>query len=402
MPKYHYNATTQSGLKKEGTLIAASLDSAKDKLKEDHLIIISLLEEKKFITHFWEKPALSFQEKMLFTRHMATMIKTGVTITESLEIIANQTKNKNNKKMFETILDMLRNGQNFSKSLKSFDYIFSEIFINMVATGEESGNLEEVFERLSVQMEKEYEIRRKVVAAFIYPAIIMGLTMIITIGIVVFIMPRVTKIFQSFKMDLPAITQALISFSDFLTKKPFIALAVFGGSITFLITVFRLKQLKPFWHMLILHTPFFGKIIVYSNLARFSRTMNSLLQSGVPVVKALKTIGGMIGNHSYSKKINEAVNKVQHGARLGESLEGDENLFPELITKMIIIGEKTGNLEVTMERLADLYERNVDAISRNLSTMLEPILLIFMAGLVGSIVLAIILPIYQLPSLLKQ
>ena len=402
MPKYLYTATTQSGIKKEGSLIAASLDAAKEKLKEEDFIIISLEVEKKFVTHFWERPSLSFQEKTLFTRHMATMLKTGITISEALEIIANQTKSKNNRRMFETILDMLKSGQSFSKSLKHYDYVFPAIFINMIETGEESGNLEDIFDRLSLQMEKEYEIRKKVVAAFIYPAIIMGLTLIVTIGIIVFIMPRVTKIFQSFKVELPAITRALIAFSDFLTKKPFLATGIFVGIIALFMVIFRLKQLKPFWHTIIFHIPFFGNIIVYSNLARFSRTMNSLLQSGVPVVKAMKTTGKMIDNRIFQKKITEAVAKVEQGAKLGESLEGDEKLFPELITKMIVIGEKTGNLEVTMERLADLYEKNVDAISRNLSVVLEPLLLIFMAGIVGSIVLAIILPIYQLPSLLKQ
>lgn len=402
MPKYHYVVTTQAGVKKEGTLVASNVNAAREKIKNDDLIIISITEEKTFITRFWERPSLSFQDKMLFTKHMATMTRTGVTITEALEIIANQTKKKNNRKMFESILEMVRSGQSFSKSLQAFDYIFPEIFVNMIATGEESGNLEDIFERLSLQLEKEYEIRKKVVAAFIYPSILMGMTILITLGIVIFIMPKITNIFKSFDVQLPLITRTLIAFSDFLTEKPLLSTLIFGGLIGFFIVIFKLKQLKPFWNGLILKIPFFGKIVIYANLARISRTMNSLLQSGMPVAKGLKTTARMIENRTYKKKLREALAKVEQGAKLGESLVGNEKLFPELITKMIFIGEKTGNLELTMQRLADLYESSLDSLTKNLSVILEPILLLFMAGLVGSIVLAIILPIYQLPSLLQR
>jgi len=402
MPKYNYSLINQSGIKTQGTIFATDIEGAREKLNRENKIIISITENKKLGNYFWQRPSLGFEDKMMFTKHMSTMLKVGITIHEALDILISQTKEKNNRKMYENILEMVKSGQTLSKSLKEYDYIFPEIFINMIATGEESGNLEKVLEYLDLQMEKEYEIRKKVVSAFIYPIIILGLTLIITIGIIIFIMPRITKIFSSFNVELPFITNALIEFSDFVVNKPFIALAIVGGSISFITIIFKLKMLKPFWHRIFINLPVFGKILIYSNIARICRTLHSLLQSGVPIIRALDITGNMVSNSLYKSMIHDARDKVEQGAQLGESLEGNEKIFPQMVTKMLYIGEKTGSMEMTTERLAELYEHNVDGITRNLSVLLEPLLLIFMAVMVGGIALAIILPIYQLPNLLHK
>jgi type IV pilus assembly protein PilC len=401
MPKYDYVLSDQSGFRTKGSILAGDIDMAKSKLSEDGNIIISIIENKKMTTYFWQRPSLKFQDKIMFVKHMATMLQVGITVAESLEILIDQTKEKNNRKMYENILDMVKTGQTLSNSLRAYDYIFPEILVNMIATGEESGNLEQVMEYLDIQMEKEYETRKKVVAAFIYPSIILGLTLTIAFGIVIFIMPRISDIFSSFSVELPFITRFLIGFSNFMVDRPLVTLfgAFFLGA--FLIFIFKVKYLKTFWHHVFIHLPVFGKILIYSNLARFARTLNSLLQSGVPMVKSLEITATMIGNSIYKNRLLTAKDKVEQGAKLGESLEGDEKLFPQIATKMLFIGEETGGLELTSKKLADLYEREVDNITKNISTLLEPILLIFMAALVGGIAMAIILPIYQLPNLLN-
>ena len=160
--------------------------------------------------------------------------------------------------------------------------------------------------------------------------------------------------------------------------------------------------MKPFWHRVVIYLPVFGKLLVYANLARFARTMSSLLQSGLPVVKALDITGNMLDNHLYKNALKEAAFKVDKGGKIGDSLEGNPRLFPPIATKMIYSGEKTGSLNVTTESLATLYEREVDTITRNLTVLLEPFLLVFMAALIGGIALAIVLPIYQLPSLISK
>lgn len=402
MPKYSYVLVSESGVKSKGIIIAPNLQTAQRKLKSRNEIIVSIIEEKNLVNHFWEKPRLSFQGKVLFTKNLTTMIQVGITLTESFRIIINQTKERNIKKMYQNVLEMLETGQSLSKSLRPYEYIFGEVFINMIATGEKSGNLEKVLKYLDIQLEKEYEVRKKVTSAFIYPAIILGLTLIITLGIVLFIMPKITKIFKSFDIQLPLITRVLIAINEFVLNKPLIA--IFGAImvIAFFVFIFSVKKLKPFWQKIILYFPVFNKIIIYSNLARFCRTLNSLIQSGIPLTRALGISGKMSGNIYYQRLIKQAKEKVETGGSLGKSLEGHERLFPEIATKMIEIGEKTGSLEVTTQKLAVLYEDNVDAITRNLSILLEPMLLVFMAVMVGGIALSIVLPIYQLPSLLNK
>lgn len=402
MPKYNYIIIDEKGSKNSGLLYAPNKSVAAEKLNKKNSILISLNEEKKSKVYFWQKPSLNFEEKMLFVKNLSTMIKVGITVTEALKIIIDQTRKNSQREMFENITEMINSGQTLSKSLKNYSYIFSDLFINMIATGEKSGNLEQVLERLDIQLDKENEIRKKVFSAFIYPGIILSMTLLITLGIMIFIMPKITKIFKSFDAQLPLLTRTIIGFSDFLINKPLLATSGFMAIILFFRTIFTLKSLKPFWHRVVLYIPVFGKLLVYANLARFSRTLNSLLQSGIPITEALAVTSKMLDNSLYQKAITDALEKVKQGAKLGESLEGNEKLFTQLSTKMLLIGEKTGSLEVTTDRLADLYEHNVDNITKNLSVMLEPILLVFMAGLVGSIVLSIILPIYQLPNLIQR
>lgn len=402
MPKYQYTLSSQSGIRTEGTLFAPNLEAAQNKLKRKNKFIISVIEVKKKYVWFWQRPGLSFQDKMMFVKHLGTMIGVGIPIAEALEIIMNQADKANNKRMYKNILDMVRSGQSLGKSLEEYGNIFSEVFINMISTGEKSGQLEETLKYLDLQLEKEYELRKKVISAFIYPAVILGVTLLIAIGIVIFIMPRIIKIFDRFQVTLPAITRGLISFSTFIIEKPLYTIAIILAVIAFLVTIFRVKILKPFWNRLAIYVPIFGKILIFANLARFSRTMNSLLASGIPVTKSLEITGKMIGNALYKQSINQAHEKVQQGAKLGESLSTNAKIFPPLATKMLEIGEKTGSLELTTANLAKLYEHNVENITKNLAVLLEPVLLVLMAVLVGGIAISIILPIYQLPSLLKQ
>lgn len=402
MKKFSYVVSNEKGVRQKGTLSASSEDAATRNLRKEYDIIISITEKKRKPLTIFGAPSLSFEEKMMFTKHMSTMIKVGITITEALEIMLSQTARKNNRKMYEALIEMVKSGQSLAKSLQKYPKIFPEIFVNMIATGEEAGNLEQVLEYLDVQLEKEYELRRKVISAFIYPGVIISVTLILTLGIVIFVMPKITKIFTSFDVVLPLPTRMLMGFSAFITQKPLIAVGLTIGMIAFIITLFKLKALKPVWHTVFLRIPVFGKILIYSNLARFSRTINSLLQSGVPVTKALDITGNMLGNHIYKKAIKSARDKVDQGGKMSEALEGNGKLFPPLATHMLYIGESTGNMETTTDHLAQLYERNVDSITKNLSVLLEPMLLVFMGVLIGGIAVSIILPIYQLPNLIGQ
>ncbi len=402
MAKYKYVVSNRSGVKKEGTLYANNVDNARKKLSEDYPIIISVTEASSGKPKFWQKPSLSMQDKLLFTKHMYTMIKVGITVTEAIKILIGQTLRPSLRQMYESILEMVYSGQSLSQSLRQYEDVFDELYVNILETGEKTGSLEQSFHNLDVQLEKDYELRKKVISAFIYPAIIIVLTVVITFGIIFFIMPKITKIFTSFDIDLPFITQFLIDFSNFIIEKPLLTILIMVGTATALVGIFKLKFLKPFWQRFFIVIPVFGRVIIYSNLARFNRAMHTLLGSGVNIGEALSIASKVTNNVLYKRAIEEARQKVEQGGKLGESLEDKPFIFPPLTTKTLSIGEKTGSLDSTTGHLAKMYEHNVEAITRNLSVLLEPILLIFMAAMVGTIVLAIILPIYQLPNLISQ
>ncbi len=402
MRRFKYVISDQNGTTKKGSMNASSQQDIAEELREKGYVIISITEESKVREYFWQRPKLSFVDKMTFTKHLATMLKVGMTITEAIQILKDQTTKKNNKRMFDNILTMIQSGQTLSKSLKTYSNIFSDVFINMIAVGEESGTLEKTLGYLDQQLEKDYTLRKRVTSAFVYPAFIVSITLILTAGIVVFVLPKIADIFTSFDVVLPLPTRILIGTSNFVTGHPLITilLLIITGSIaTFML---RTKHLKRIRDRIFLILPIFGKLIKYINLSRFARILNSLLQAGVPITKSLKITEQMITSKPYKEAIDKAAQMIEKGGTIGEAFSGNEKIFPLLVTKMLFVGEKTGSLESTTEHLASMYEKNVEHMTKNLSVLLEPILLIFMGMLVGGVAISVILPIYQLPNLISS
>lgn len=405
MPKYRYILKDENGKKREGVIFSVNHDTATEQIKEirqpgEFIISVFELQKKKFWA--FGGPSLKIQDKMLFIRSLATMFKVGITLIESMEIITDQAKSPIIKKMYEDIQNMIRSGQTLSKSLAKYNKVFSEITINMIATGEENGNLDEVLDYISEQLEKEYELRKKVVSALVYPVVILSVTLLMAIGIVVFVMPKITRIFSTFKVDLPLPTQLLINITNLLTQQTVWVLLVTGAFIVTMVILLRLDNLKPFWHEVYLKFPVIGKILISANIARFSRTFNSLLRTGTPITKCMQVLEKVFTNVVYKKALQRAAAIIEHGGKIGEALGENEKLFPQMVSKMIFIGEKTGSLIITTEHIARMYEMDVDNKTKNLSTLMEPLLLVFMATLVGGIAMSIILPIYQLPNMIHR
>jgi len=402
MAKFKYVISNQQGVIQKGIIYAPDEKEAATKIMNEGNVVISLIEESKKKEWFWEKPHLSLVEKMTFTNHMETMMQVGITVTEAVDIIKNQMTKPKNQKMFDNILNMLKSGQSLSKALNKYNYIFSDVFVNMIAIGEESGTLEKTFGYINLQLEKDYELRKRVVSAFVYPAFIVSLTLMLTIGVVVFILPKITKIFESFDVVLPLPTRVMIGISKFATETPLLALISVGGVVGILYFLITTKYLKTIRDKFILHIPIFGKLAKDINLARFSRILNSLLQAGVPITKALEITSNMLTSKPYKEAVMKAMQMVDKGGTLGEAFSNNEKLFPSLVTKMLAVGEKTGSIETTTDHLAKMYEQSVDNITKNLSVLLEPILLVFMGALVGSVAVSVIMPIYQLPNMLSK
>ncbi|MDP2643007.1 MAG: type II secretion system F family protein [Candidatus Peregrinibacteria bacterium] len=399
MPKFEYVLTTNGGKHEDGELFAQDRETAIRKLQTADKIILSCNEITKGKHEwFWEKPSLSSEDLLMFTKYLAAMITAGITIAEAFDIIISQTKDTGSKKMFENITMAMRNGQTMSKSLALYPNVFSEIYVNMIGIGEESGTLEQALNGLEVQLEKDADLRSKIKAAFIYPIIILIVTLLMAFGIVIFIMPKVMKIFTTFKVDLPLPTRMLI----WGTNNVWLILATTIVAIIVIIFLFKFKFIKKLWNKLALHFPIFGNILIKTYLARFSRTIHSLLQSGIVMTKALQIASETIGSETYKDIIIESKQKVEQGGSLSSSLESHPKYFPTIMAKMLMVGEKTGSMEKAVSHLANLYEKEVDNITKNLSVLLEPLLLIFMATIVGGLAISIIMPIYQLPNLISK
>lgn len=403
--QFQYTVSTKSGEIKNGVMEAIDKQSLIDKLKAKDLLVLSVIEKKRGvglanIEISWGR--ISGLDRLLFAKHLATMIKSGLSLTESLEIAIDQASSSKMKKTLKDVLASVNNGKSLSSSLSRHPKVFSPVFINMVNVGEKGGTLSENLEYLSVQLEKDYDLKRKVKGAMLYPIIVISATVILGVALAIFILPRLVKLFTSLKMELPITTRVFLAVANFLVSY---GLYLLVGLIILAILIrilVKAKWSKPFFHRLYLKLPVVKKLSHQINLARFSRILGTLLKSGVPIIESLEITATTLGNSVYQRKIEEATQGVKKGKSLASTLLPQEKYFPKIVSHMISVGEKSGNLEEILFYLARFYEDEVDNATRNLSTTLEPILLIFIGVAIGFIGVAIISPIYQISGSLKR
>ena len=339
---------------------------------------------------------ISHLDKLLFTKHLAMMIKAGLPLREGVATIQEQTRSRKFKRILNDIIKRLDNGESLAKSLTRHGKAFSGLFINMIEIGEKSGSLEKNLEYLAEQLEKSYNIKRKVMAAMIYPAVILFSTFILGAGLAIFILPKLIPLFKSLRVTLPLSTRILLLITELIQNY---GLFIFLGIIVFLILAFllsRLKLIKFINYQVLLKIPIAGKASKNLNLSLFSRTLGILIKSGISIVEALDISADTLGNLIYKREVKRVSLKVQNGKQISTYLKTKSKLFPATFSRMIMVGEKTGNLEESLIYLADFYEKEVDNTTQKLSTILEPVLLIIIGFIVGFIAISIITPIYQI------
>jgi len=335
-------------------------------------------------------------EKIMFTKHMSMMVKSGMSEIESIQLIRSQVKSRGFKIVLNDVIQGLENGQFLSATLSPYERVFGKLFINIISLGEVSGTLSENLGFLSSELKESQRLRSKVKSAMIYPAIILVATIGVVGALVLFILPRILPIFSSLGAELPLTTRILITTADFLQNYFF--LVILGGVLLFIATLLlmRVNAIKYVFHRILLVTPFAGSISKKYNMANFTRTLGILLRSGVKIVEAVSTSSDIMKNLVYKKALLEASENVQKGEALYESLEKKTKIIPQTASRMIEVGEKTGNLDDNLDYLADFYKEEVSDNVANLSSVLEPALLLIMGGLVGFVAISIITPIYQI------
>ena len=334
-------------------------------------------------------------EKALFAKHLSVMLKSGIPITEALEI-ASQSASGKLKFVLTDILKAVSTGRAFSDALGDYPKIFGNLFFHSVYAGEKSGTLVENLEYVSIQLEKEKDMVSKVRGALFYPSIVFAAALVLGFGVAFFILPKITPIFEGLRVPLPVTTRALIyishSFEDHGMAIFFITVGVLLG----LVWLFRQRFVKPITHWVFLRSPIIKKIVLGSNIARFARTLGTLLKSGVGIEEALEITGGTLGNVYFKSSLIASAKRVRTGEKLSGSLAQFKNLYPVIVTRMVRVGEESGNLDEALLYVADFYETEVDAATKTLSAAVEPALLLFIGLVVGGLALSIITPMYEI------
>jgi type IV pilus assembly protein PilC len=402
MPLYHYKTADSSGKITEGEV------EAKDKFalyhminKEGGAVVVSTKEIKK-------KGGLSFSmaipflsgvkthDKIMFARNLSKMIDAGLPITRGLSIIERETKKGVFKDILKGLSESIAKGVTLSEGMKVYPKVFSTLFVSMTAAGEESGNLSVALQNVSSQLEKSYQMTRKIQGALIYPAVILCLMVAIGVLMMIYMVPTLTATFVSLKISLPLSTRIIIGISDFLKNYIIFALLgtfVFIFGITFF---FRTARGQRIYDFIILHIPVVGPIVKQVNSARTARTLSSLISSGVDILVAINVTKDVIQNSYYKEALEKIQTVIQKGDQMSSVFLAHEKLYPLFVGEMVSVGEETGKIGEMFHSVASFYEEEVDQKTKDMSSVIEPFLMIFIGLAVGFFAISMISPIYSI------
>jgi type IV pilus assembly protein PilC len=338
----------------------------------------------------------------IFCRQFSTMINAGVSLVRCLQVLETQTTNERLKTVTRDLINRVEGGETLSRSL-SHHKCFSPLFIGLVRAGEVGGVLDETLERLSIFLEADSKLKRKVKAAMTYPVLVMVVAFLIVTGLVVFIVPKFIEIFKDFKVQMPMMTQILINISKFTTSKQG-AMILIGGGVGSIIAWKKFKSTKfgkRVYDKYKLKVPVFGKLSHNIAVARFTRTLGTLLSSGVPILQAMETVAGAVDNETFYETIMKCRARVREGDSIGDPL-AKSGLFPPMVVQMVSIGEETGALDQMLGKVADFYEIEVEAQLQSLAAALEPLMIVVLGVIVGFIVIALFMPMIAMVSSLSK
>jgi type IV pilus assembly protein PilC len=396
MARFRYSGRDKFGTK-SGIAYGTSKRDAIQKLKDNGIRVIDIEEipESILTKDIAIGNPVKLQHFVIYLRQFATLLKAGVSVVDATRILSQQTDSKS---LMKALLDMeveLLEGNPLSYATSKHKKIFSPLFINMVKAGEIGGNLDETLERLAVHFEKQHYTKQKITSALAYPMVVGFIAIIAVVFLLVKVVPTFVGMFQDFGADLPAITKFVLGASEWMQSFWWLLL-LFGIAITLFYTFLKKnKETKYYLDYVSLRIPIFGKLLQKSYLARMTRTMSSLFASSVPVLQAMVIVENVVGNEVYAQIIRESRNSLEKGRSLTEPMLRHW-AFPPLVTQMITIGEKTGSLDEMLGKVADFYEKEVDTGTDQLKSLIEPLMIVILAGLVGTIVTSIMVPMFDI------
>jgi type IV pilus assembly protein PilC len=403
MAAYTYSAINSSGVELTGNIHAPDRDAAREQLRVRGLLAQNLIElpasgEQGVRTAFKKIKPKSLQ---IFSRQFATMIDAGLSVVSALVVLEEQTDDKYLAVVIRELRADVEGGLLLSQAMSRHPKIFSRLYIAMVEAGEAAGILDTVLDRVAFQIEKETAIKRRVKGAMIYPTMVLIFATLVLIGMLMFLVPVFVKIFEDLGGGLPMLTQWVVNVSDFLRANYYFVFPSLAAFIFGLRKAKRTEKGRQVWDRMKLKIPMkIGAVVLKVTMARFSRTLSTLIAAGVDIIKALEITGQTAGNWVVEEALADVRNKVQEGVPIAEPLATNP-IFPPMVSHMIKIGEETGELEKMLGKVADFYEDEVDASISSLTSIIEPLMMIGVGCMVGVIIISMYLPMFKMLSLVK-
>ncbi|MDO8560282.1 MAG: type II secretion system F family protein [bacterium] len=399
--QFAYSAATADGKVKSGVVVAANQRAAIGLLERQQLVVVKLERRRNGRGHaLYRVPLL---QRMLLAQHLSTLLKAGVSLLEGLRVVQDETRSHGLRKLLERVTVKVSSGTTFSAALEAQGGAFDPLFVSLVRVGESSGTLEENLSYLADELEKRLALHTKVRSALAYPAVVVGVTGVLGAVLAFFVLPKIVPLFTSLKIELPLSTEILLKVAGFSRDHGVLSLVfAVGAIIAFRLLTLR-GPLRRQWHWLLLRLPVVGRITRSLNLANACRTLGTLLKSGVPLLEALDITAGTLRNVAYHEEFSALREAASTGTSLAASmaLPSRRKLFPPLTLSLIRVGESSGKLDESLLYLNRFYEREVDNLMKDLTVILEPMLLVFIGLVVAFVAGAIITPIYQISGSLR-
>jgi len=400
MPLFAYTAReTASGREIRNTVEAASEQAAIAALLNRNLLVVEIKEKiaKRGRT---KGGKVALADLVIFTRQLATMIDAGIAIVQSLQALADQTPNKVMRDTIRDVCTRVEGGESFSEALTRHPKAFNRLYVAMVGAGEKGGLLSEILARLATYQENTERLRKKVKTALMYPTVVTVVAIVITVFLLVRVIPTFKEVYSGFGAKLPAPTEVLITISEIVQHYLIYLIILAGGAVWGWLYFLKTKPGREFWDTQRIKLPIFGAIAHKICLARFTRTLSSLVRSGVPILEVLQIVSQTVGNVVMEKAIKAAALDIERGEGISAAL-AKYPVFPSMVVRMLSAGEQTGNIDTMLERVADFLDEEIDTTLSGLMALIEPLLIVFLGVVIGGMVICMFLPIFNLANIVS-
>lgn len=405
MANFKYTVKDKNGKTLKGTIETISREAAIESLRGKGLVIIGLAQEKASVFSIaglkgGGRKKIKIEDLVIFSRQLATMVNAGIPLVNALDILAEQMENILFKQVVAKVRDNVEAGSSLSEALAKHTNIFSNLFINMVKAGESSGMLDEILERLATYLEKTASLQRKIKSALVYPAVVSLMAIAITVFLLVKVIPVFGDIYSGFGAKLPMPTQLMINLSNFMRRYFYLAITGLVLTVFFGNRYLKTESGKLKFDRLKLNVPIFGILIRKVSVSKFTRTLSTLIKSGVPILSALEIVSKTSDNRIVEIAVDNVRSNVKEGEPIADPLSRS-GVFPPMVVRMISVGEQTGELEKMLGKIADFYDEQVDAAVSGLTSLIEPLIIAFLGIVIGGVVICMFLPILQIGTLVS-